>query len=107
MTFRQLFAAFAVAGTAAATASAQGTRLLRHPTVGRDAVVFAYAGDLWTTGRNGGQARRLTSTPTAETGPRLSPDGSKVAVQEAMKLLDQGTLRRTPRPAPIDRTKRP
>jgi len=79
MTFRQLFAAFAVAGTAAATASAQGTRLLRHPTVGRDAVVFAYAGDLWATGRNGGQARRLTSTPTVETEPRLSPDGSKVA----------------------------
>jgi tricorn protease len=29
------------------------------------------------------------------------------AVQEAMKLLDQNTLKRAPRPTPIDRTKRP
>ena len=30
-----------------ATAFAQETRLLRHPTVSRDLVAFAYAGDLW------------------------------------------------------------
>lgn len=71
---------FVVAATALAQgAIAQGTRLLRHPTVGRDVIVFAYAGDLWATGRTGGQARRLTSTPTVETDPNLSPDGSKVA----------------------------
>jgi len=58
---------------------AQGTRMLRHPTVSKDLVAFAYAGDLWTVSRNGGQARRLTATPTVETEPYFSPDGSKIA----------------------------
>jgi tricorn protease len=63
----------------AATASAQGTRLLRHPTVSNDLVAFQYAGDLWAVSRAGGQARRLTATPTVETEPYFSPDGSKIA----------------------------
>ncbi len=57
---------------------AQGTRLLRHPTVSRDSIAFEYAGDLWIVARTGGQARRLTSTPGAETEPRFSPDGSQI-----------------------------
>jgi tricorn protease len=61
------------------TASAQGTRLLRHPAVSRDRVAFAYAGDLWVTPRSGGAARRLTATPGVETDPSFSPDGSRVA----------------------------
>src|SRR5213592_3206194 len=60
-------------------ASAQGTRLLRHPTVSRDSVAFEYAGDLWVVSRSGGQARRLTSTPGAEIDPYFSPDGSQIA----------------------------
>src|SRR5260370_3380122 len=60
-------------------ASAQGTRLLRHPTVSRDSVAFEYAGDLWVVSRGGGQARRLTSTPGAEIDPYFSPDGSEIA----------------------------
>ena len=60
-------------------AQAQGTRMLRHPTVSKDLVAFAYAGDLWTVARTGGQARRLTATPTVETEPYFSPDGSKIA----------------------------
>jgi tricorn protease len=60
-------------------ASAEGTRLLRRPTVSRDLVVFAYASDLWAVARTGGQARRLTSTPSVETDPYLSPDGSQIA----------------------------
>jgi tricorn protease len=63
----------------AAGANAQGTRLLRHPTVSRDAVAFEYGGDLWVVGRNGGQARRLTSTPEVENEPHFSPDGSLIA----------------------------
>jgi tricorn protease len=55
------------------------TRLLRHPTVSRDAIAFEYAGDLWAVPRTGGQARRLTSTPGAETEPHFSPDGSQIA----------------------------
>src|SRR5678815_6144848 len=61
------------------TALAQGTRLLRHPTVSRDLIAFQYAGDLWAVPRAGGQARRLTATPTVETEPYFSPDGSRIA----------------------------
>jgi tricorn protease len=63
----------------AANAFAQGTRLLRHPTVSRDWVAFAYAGDLWVVSRSGGEARRLTSTPSVETEPYFSPDGTQIA----------------------------
>ena len=62
-----------------AGADAQGTRLLRHPAVSRDAIAFEYGGDLWVVGRTGGQARRLTATPDAETEPHFSPDGSLIA----------------------------
>ena len=58
---------------------AQGTRLLRHPTVSRDSVAFEYAGDLWIVSRSGGVARRLTSTPSVEIDPYFSPDGSQIA----------------------------
>jgi tricorn protease len=64
---------------ATATLAAQGTRLLRHPTVSRDLVAFEYAGDLWAVARSGGQARRLTSTPGVETDPYFSPDGTQIA----------------------------
>src|SRR5438128_4677036 len=60
-------------------ATAQGTRLLRHPTVSRDSVAFEYAGDLWIVPRSGGQARRLTSTPGVEIDPYFSPDGLQIA----------------------------
>src|SRR3989441_12789382 len=59
--------------------AAQGTRLLRHPTVSRDSVAFEYAGDLWVVSRSGGQARRLTSTIGVELDPYFSPDGSQIA----------------------------
>src|SRR5579864_7924773 len=79
MTIRLSDVAALVALLSAAGVSAQGTRLLRHPTVSRDSVAFEYAGDLWVTPRSGGQARRLTSTPGAETEPYFSPDGSQIA----------------------------
>jgi len=62
-----------------AGAGAQGTRLLRHPAVSREAVAFEYGGDLWVVSRSGGQARRLTATPEVETEPHFSPDGSLIA----------------------------
>jgi tricorn protease len=62
-----------------AGSQAQGTRLLRHPTVSRDSVAFEYAGDLWIVARSGGTARRLTSTPSFEVDPYFSPDGSQIA----------------------------
>lgn len=60
-------------------ADAQETRLLREPTVSRDQVVFAHAGDLWGVARSGGMARRLTATPGVEADPHFSPDGRLVA----------------------------
>ena len=62
-----------------ATASAQGTRFLRRPAVSRELVAFEYGGDLWVVPRTGGEARRLTSTPSEESDPYFSPDGSQIA----------------------------
>ncbi|HSD26214.1 MAG TPA: PDZ domain-containing protein [Vicinamibacteria bacterium] len=53
--------------------------LLQKPTVSRTEVAFSFAGDLWTVGREGGEARRLTSGVGRETEPYYSPDGSLVA----------------------------
>jgi tricorn protease len=57
----------------------EGPLLLRKPTVNRTHVVFSYAGDLWSVGRDGGEARRLTHAPGAETDPVFSPDGARIA----------------------------
>ncbi|HEY5416506.1 MAG TPA: hypothetical protein VIK41_16820, partial [Gemmatimonadaceae bacterium] len=79
MNYRLISLIGSLALGATSIVQAQGTRMLRHPTVSKDLVAFAYAGDLWTVSRNGGQARRLTATPTVETEPYFSPDGSKIA----------------------------
>jgi tricorn protease len=76
---RPLLIVGALLSLVASPLKAQGTRLLRHPTVSKNAIAFAYAGDLWVTSRNGGEARRLTSTADVETHPYFSPDGSMIA----------------------------
>ncbi|MEM7306576.1 MAG: PDZ domain-containing protein [Planctomycetota bacterium] len=63
----------------AAPRAQEETLLLQEPTVSAEHVVFHYAGDLWVTGRAGGDARRLTSSPGTELSPQLSPDGEWVA----------------------------
>ena len=60
-------------------AVAQGTRLLRQPTVSDQSIVFVYADDLWIVGREGGQARRLTTHEGTESAPHFSPDGKMIA----------------------------
>jgi tricorn protease len=55
------------------------TRLLRYADISKDRVVFAYAGDLWIAGREGGAARRLTSHVGGERLPKFSPDGKWIA----------------------------
>ena len=42
-------------------------KLLRQPAVSADHVAFVYANDIWITGRDGGDARRLTTFVGAET----------------------------------------
>lgn len=53
--------------------------LFQKPTVNESSIVFEYAGDLWSVSRAGGVATRLTVSPGAETDPRFSPDGRRIA----------------------------
>jgi tricorn protease len=55
------------------------TRLLRFPTTNGKDIVFCYAGQLYTVGKEGGVARRLTSGPGYTSFPRFSPDGAQLA----------------------------
>ncbi|MFO0930333.1 MAG: PDZ domain-containing protein [Gemmataceae bacterium] len=65
--------------TAAEPAAPDEARLLRFPTIHGKALVFCYAGDLYTVSSTGGIARRLTSHDGYEMFPRFSPDGKHVA----------------------------
>jgi tricorn protease len=60
-------------------ASAQGTQLLRQPTVSATDIVFVYANDLWKVSRRGGDAVRLTTNEGYESMPHFSPDGRMIA----------------------------
>src|SRR6185436_5120981 len=62
-----------------ARAQGAGPLLLRFPTISKTQIVFNYAGDLWIVGRDGGDARRLTSGTGVETYPSFSPDGTMIA----------------------------
>jgi tricorn protease len=55
------------------------TRLLRFPTTNGHEIVFCYAGELYTVGKDGGVARRLTSGPGYTSFPRFSADGTQIA----------------------------
>src|SRR5438552_1615927 len=70
-----LFSIFAASGQSLPNT----TRLLRFPTTNDREIVFCYAGELYTVGKDGGIARRLTSGPGYTSFPRFSPDGKQVA----------------------------
>src|SRR5215510_15765935 len=53
--------------------------LMRTPTLNKTHIVFSYAGDLWTVGRDGGEASRLTTGVGREFSPLFSPDGQWIA----------------------------
>ncbi|MDW3190730.1 MAG: PDZ domain-containing protein [Cytophagales bacterium] len=58
---------------------AQGTQLLRQPSVSDTHIVFVHANDLWVVDRSGGDARRLTTSEGAESFPHFSQDGNWIA----------------------------
>ncbi len=58
---------------------AQGTRLLRQPSVSDKHIVFVHADDLWLVDREGGDAQRLTTHEGTESFPHFSPDGKMIA----------------------------
>jgi tricorn protease len=64
---------------AAVSAADDGQLLLQKPTLSKTHIVFAYAGDLWSVTREGGDAVRLTSGNGNETDPVFSPDGKLIA----------------------------
>jgi tricorn protease len=64
---------------AAGAAETDKPLLLQQPTMSRTQVVFAFAGDLWIVGRDGGDARRLTTGAGLKTDPVFAPDGTQVA----------------------------
>ena len=59
--------------------AADSPLLLQKPTLSKTHIVFAYAGDLWSVPREGGDAVRLTSGAGNETDPVFSPDGTRIA----------------------------
>ena len=61
-----LLAALVLAWGTPSLLEAQGTRLLRQPTIGDGQVAFTYGADLWIAPLSGGRAARLTSTPAVE-----------------------------------------
>jgi len=72
-----LIPAFVVAQTPAVPTGP--SRLLRQPTISATQIAFEYGADLWTVPRDGGEAKRLTSTPAIESDPHFSPDGKSIA----------------------------
>src|SRR5439155_107546 len=81
---RRLLVNTAPAQNLSATANPSGgepntTRLLRFPTTNDRDIVFCYAGQLYTVGKDGGTARRLTSGPGYTSFSRFSPDGTQIA----------------------------
>src|SRR5258707_5237038 len=83
MLCRFLFFSITVVVTSLTTGSAQNlpdtTRLLRFPTTNDRDIVFCYAGQLYTVGKDGGTARRLTSGAGYTSFSRFSPDGTQIA----------------------------
>ncbi|NAS31832.1 protease [Flavobacteriaceae bacterium R38] len=75
---KYLFSLIAVLVTTASI-TAQGTQLLRQPTISDTDVVFVYANDLWKASINGGDAIRLTSHEGYESNPHFSNDGKWIA----------------------------
>lgn len=67
--------------TAAASASAVTPLWMRDVQISPDgsSIAFTYKGDIWTVPASGGEATRITSTPSYEANPIWSPDSRTLA----------------------------
>jgi tricorn protease len=79
MKIRHVLVLLTLIALALPAVAADEARLLRNPDASGDRIAFVYANDIWIVGRDGGDARRLTTFQGAETEPHFSPDGSLVA----------------------------
>lgn len=79
LTFLASLVALSSCASATSTQIRPDAVMLRTPDVSRDAIVFRYAGDLWLVDKKGGIARSLSSPAGAETQPKFSPDGKRIA----------------------------
>lgn len=70
---------FVTITVSAAVAQPERPPLMQKPALSRTQIAFAYAGDLWIVGREGGDAKRLTTGAGVETNPVFSPDGTMIA----------------------------
>ena len=59
--------------------AAQETLLLRQPSISDEHIVFTYGSDVWVSNLSGQNVKRITSTPSIESNPVLSPDGKTIA----------------------------
>lgn len=59
--------------------AASETKLLRHPDIHGDRLVFCYGGNLYTSAVDGKRVKQLTSFPGEECWPKFSPDGKHIA----------------------------
>lgn len=76
---RVAIASIAVVTFAAAAQAAPAPFLIQSPSVSSSQIVFAWAGQLWIVGREGGEARRLVAGSSRLSDPHFSPDGSRIA----------------------------
>jgi tricorn protease len=74
-----LVLSLAVAGLSSAAMAQSPEGYYRQPSVSGDTVVFVAEGDLWSVGVEGGVAERLTTHPSGEARPSISPDGTEIA----------------------------
>ena len=63
----------------APSAPLRGPLLLQEPALSKTEIAFAFAGEIWTVGRDGGTARRIVSGQLRNSHPVFSPDGSQIA----------------------------
>jgi tricorn protease len=74
-----LLALIVTAAPGAGPSATPDASMLRYPDIGKTDIVFAFQGNLWLVPKEGGTARPLTTTTGEKSGPRFSPDGSKIA----------------------------